>query len=292
MFELRSDRLRVAMEGAGEEYRRSRFDWSGIARQVILDGRHSFCAPEAYAPGSGSGGEGLMSEFGRHRQLGYASAPAGGEFARPGIGILAKEDDRPFNCFRDYATRPFRVRLERDSARALYISEAEPCGGYAFREEKEVSVRDNALAFRVRFINVGERAIETEEYAHNFLCIDGRPIGEGYGLSVDYAMGFSPTPPVALSADRTALRFTGPNAPPGFYLQTAAPAGAASHRWTLAHRPSGVRVSEEDDFEPLYFAIWGVRHVISPEVLISLEIPPGESRTWTRTYRFDSGVGE
>ncbi|NLG24863.1 MAG: hypothetical protein GX558_05870, partial [Clostridiales bacterium] len=71
MFDIRSSRLSVTLHEVGEIYTRSRFDWTGIAPQVTLDGRHTYCIAESPVPGRGTGGDGLCSEYGRHHSLGY-----------------------------------------------------------------------------------------------------------------------------------------------------------------------------------------------------------------------------
>jgi hypothetical protein len=47
-----------------------------------------------------------------------------------------------------------------------------------------------------------------------------------------------------------------------------------------------VQVREYDDFTPARVALWGTKHVASPEVYIDIDLEPGQSQTWTRRYEF------
>jgi hypothetical protein len=41
-----------------------------------------------------------------------------------------------------------------------------------------------------------------------------------------------------------------------------------------------------NDFRPARIALWGMRHVISPEAFIEVDIEPGSAQKWTRKYEF------
>jgi len=61
------------------------------------------------------------------------------------------------------------------------------------------------------------------------------------------------------------------------------PKGAA---WELVHQPSGVGVREWSDFQVSAIALWGLGHVVSPEVFIQIAVQPGETQCWSRRYEF------
>ena len=58
-------------------------------------------------------------------------------------------------------------------------------------------------------------------------------------------------------------------------------------RWTLTHRDSPVRVSEEVSRRPHRVVVWAVDHIVSPEVFCQFCLLPGQRETWTRTWTFD-----
>jgi hypothetical protein len=58
------------------------------------------------------------------------------------------------------------------------------------------------------------------------------------------------------------------------------------HSWDVYNHTKGVGIREFDDFKPARVALWGMRHVISPEVFIEINLKPGEEMRWTRKYEF------
>jgi hypothetical protein len=87
---IQSDRLKVEIAEPGGVYQGTRFDWTGFITQVTLDGKHTFCVPESYQPGHGTGGIGLCNEFGNEKPIAYDDAQPGETFPKLGIGLLAQ----------------------------------------------------------------------------------------------------------------------------------------------------------------------------------------------------------
>ncbi|MNW62067.1 hypothetical protein D3C74_401750 [compost metagenome] len=56
--------------------------------------------------------------------------------------------------------------------------------------------------------------------------------------------------------------------------------------WELRHKPSGAGVRESGDFAAERMALWGEKHVISPEVFVDISILPRHSKHWSRSYQF------
>ncbi len=54
--------------------------------------------------------------------------------------------------------------------------------------------------------------------------------------------------------------------------------------WKLAYLPGRIGVSEQGSFHTDAINLWGVGHVISPELFVRLNIAPGQSMAWRRTY--------
>lgn len=56
--------------------------------------------------------------------------------------------------------------------------------------------------------------------------------------------------------------------------------------WEIIHQPGRLGVRESGDFHPERIALWGERHVISPEVFADISILPRHSKDWSRSYQF------
>ncbi len=287
-WEINTNRLCVHVARPGRIYRRARFDWTGFMTDVTLDDRHTFCSVESQNPLEGAGGVGLCNEFGIHEPVGYDDAAAGERFPKLGIGLLEKMDAAPYFFMRDYPIEPFACETQLSDNGIRFELSASPCHGYAARLVKTLSVAGNEIRMRYRLSNEGDRTLQTTEYAHNFLRLDGQAIGPEYELAFTTPMPF-------LRNDGSVWSDTGvltvQENPSVFYgLCEAVPAMEAVG-WTLRHRPSGLAVSEKLDARPVRIACWGMRHVISPELFHGIRLLPGEATEWTRTWTFRTHEG-
>lgn len=281
---LNSSRLKVEVSRPGEAYCGSRFDWTGLITQVTLDGRHTFCVPESLVPGQGSGGIGLCNEFGIHEPIGYEDAPVGGKFPKLGVGLLTRPDDKAYDFFRPYEVEPFTVRVDASTTRVTFTTEPNPCRGYAALLVKTLSVRDNRLRIDYRLENVGTKDLETTEYYHNFIGIDGYKVGPDYLLRLPYTIELPEAQAIFdIQGNEIRWRWTPEN---DFYGQLSGFGRGSEHRWEIRYEPTGVGVSETSHFQPERVALWGTTHVVSPEAFIKIAVAPGAVQTWSREYTF------
>jgi len=286
---LESSQLRVEVAEPGTRYRGTRFDWTALIIAVELDGRHRFCTSESLQPGAGSGGIGLCNEFGLGLPLGYDEAAPGEQFPKLGIGLLTRLDGAACDPMRTYPLAPFAMACERTARGARWTVEPRTCRGYAVRLGKELALEGAGLSLSYRLDNLGQRAIRTSEYNHNFIAIDGHPIGPDYRLATSApivalpgaagvavtAAGFSWSEEVSGARQFSARGLSAPGLDGGF-------------AWTLRHQPSGVEVSETIDRQPALIGLWGRAHVVSPELFIDIDLAVGASMEWRRDYRFSA----
>lgn len=271
----------------GTEYRGSRFDWNGFVKQVTLDGRHSFCVPESLTPGKGTGGCGLCGEFGIDEALGYEEAPIGGYFTKIGVGLLQKTGAGPYEFSGQYSVVPALSRVGRTGDSAEFMVCAPDCGGYAYEYRKDISLRENHLIISYFLKNVGTRAIRTTEYCHNFMGIDGLKVNGEYSLKLPFPAPISMEAVVGEFRESNGV-ITWPDTvmQRDFYCIIPDCRSNDTYSWELYNSRAGAGVRAAGDFQVYRFALWGFRHVISPETFIRLELEPGQSKTWARDYEF------
>lgn len=283
---LQNERLKVEIAYPGSAYKGSRFDWTGFITQITLDGRHTFCVPEQYEPGRGTGGSGLCNEFGLKDPVGYDDAKPGELFPKIGTGLLKRISGDPYNFFIKYEVEPFPVFATADGLNACFKVEPLECRGYAVRMQKTVSIAGNRLAIGYKLMNAGGRPIETSEYCHNFMGIDGHLVGREYCLSF----------PKSIKIHRTmgdfiheSDRILWPETPgTDFYGTIEAGFEDGPWKWQLVHLPSGTGVRETSHIKVSHCALWGSAHVVSPELFVAISLLPGETMEWTREYEFFS----
>lgn len=283
---ISSKRLKVTVSRPGTYYNGSRFDWTGFITQVELDNKHSFCVPESLKPGKGTGGAGICNEFGINGAIGYDEAGLGGKFPKLGVGLLTRKDGAPYFFAEDYEVEPFNVNISCAGSWVEFVTEPVDCNGYSAELKKVISVNDNKMIIDYRLKNAGRKHIDTHEYCHNFIGIDGQLVGPEYSLKMPYGVELDDIPEAeTLKAEGNNITWKGRpekdfyNRPKGF--QKGKP-----HVWELIHMPSGTGVKEYSHLPASMVALWGTTHVISPEVFIDISIAPGEICEWSREYEF------
>lgn len=290
---LKSERLLLKVEEPGEYYTGSRFDHTGNITQITLDGRNTFCSTEikdGFNPQKN--GCGLYNEFGINRTVGYDDCPVGEKFLKIGVGLLTRADDKPYNFFVPYEVKPFKTLFESDTQQIRFTVMPENCRGYSVKLIKSITLSANSFAIEYTLENTGTRRIQTNEYVHNFISVNQSPVTTGYALSVpcriieESGMYESVNPEKAVSLNDRTLSFN--FVPSGdFFFSPLTEFRTNTGEWMLTDERSGVLIRETTDFIPELMNIWGTGHVISPELFIKIDIMPGETLQWQRTYELD-----
>ena len=267
-----------------------RFDRTGFITQVTLKEKNrTYCAYELDAPHPDAGG-GLCGEYGIMRPIGYKDAEVGEWFPKLGVGLLRKPDDKPYNFFRDYDRLPFEILTDIGEHEARYIVLPKPHRGYALSMEKTVTLKDNTVTLHYLVSNCGEQPVDTHEYVHNFLRVDQYPVGPDYTLRLNFPFetieNESGYDPAVVRFDGDVLKW-GAAPAKAFYFRMKPQLSGTAAGWELRHEPSGACVVEEVSAPLEMAAIWGVGHVVSPELFVTLRLAPGETASWTRKYRFE-----
>ncbi|WP_339801946.1 hypothetical protein MKY19_08350 [Paenibacillus sp. FSL R5-0744] len=290
-YRLSNGVLSVDIADIGEDYKGTRFDWTGFITQVTLEkGNHTFCVPESLKEGEGTGGSGICNEFGISRAIGYDEAPIGGWFPKPGIGLLQKLDSQSYSFHNKYPLTPFAVDMEVRDDSITYTVQPMESNGYAMLLTKTISIKDDQLKIAYELHNKGDKPIQTEEYIHNFVGIDGLNIGSDFELRL--SNGLKVVEPESQYTNNllevSGNTLTWSEEPDrSFYCKLSGWGGPeAEFNWELVHKPSGTGVRESGDFPVARMALWGERHVVSPEVFVNISLLPHESKSWSRTYHF------
>ena len=314
---LENERLKVEIAKPGTVYAGSRFDWTGFITQVYLDKKHTFCAYEDRVPGNGSGGIGICNDFGLNKPIGYDEAAVGENYLKVGLGNVKKlEAPKAFiHMVGHEITEKAEITWENDDTSVSFHAVNPDCRGYRTDLKKKISIDGNRLRIDYTLKNIGAKTIDTEEYTHNFLAIDGKPLGKGYQVDVAFeadnqgreelgamltmAPMIMPGVPVGMHRDVLALgvedngmalenhRLTFGDAVIGqFYARGNTVDNSGAH-FRLTELSSGAYIEESDSFEAPYMALWGTADCIAIEAFHNITLLPGEETSWTRTYTFD-----
>lgn len=282
---LANERLNAEIALPGTYYKGGRFDWNGFVTQVTLDGAHTFCAPESLIEGHGSGGRGLCGEFGIYEPVGYDEAPVGGCFPKIGVGNIMKCDESGYDFFKKYDFSPYGATIEK-SENSIGFHMPVNCNGYSLLYEKKITLEGCRLKAGYFLKNIGKKAVSTTEYCHNFIRIDGERVGRGYVLSLPHMPSVDGLPPETELCGHNAVAWKDEGWEGAFYCVIGRFKPGDGCSWDICNWIKGAGVREYDDFEPVRFALWGMRHVISPEAFVGISLKPGEELKWTRSYEF------
>ena len=298
MITIKSNRLRVDIAEPGEAPNTThRFDRAGFITDVILDGSTWYCASE---PGNldhpPTGGRGLCNEY--HFDV-SEEAEIGGYFPKLGIGLFQKEGDEKYIRFKRYKNvKLFPVSFKAAPDSVVFTTEPEICMGYAVSRNKVVKVYDNCLQVETEVKNTGEKEMTINEYNHNFVSISGMALGPDYTLEFPTLKQTSPEKVAIEGTDGSQLTVFGDGRnftytqfnPQAATFRPDIPSAdpGKTFSWRLSNSAAKASIEEILDFMPSRAIVWAVDHMISTEVFITFTIKPGESKKWSRLWKFNA----
>ncbi len=274
----------VVLAPESPEYARTRFNHSAFVRDVIYQGVH-FGQKEQLDPEKISTmGAGLCCELICPEV--EEAVPVGEEYLKPGVGYVQRME-KPWFFTDNPPCRPLETIVTAQSDRILFVTETEQVGGYAYRECRMLKAEGNALTLTVHFENQGEKALNMMEYCHNFISLGELRTGNKHHLALPCVKDPQPDPEKShLLAEADGVTWPGTGS--GFFQVFEDVQKVDGPAWRLTHEESALAISETVDFTPVKLTVWGLEHVISPEVFLRVSIAPGESADWTRVWRFEA----
>ena len=296
-MELKNHRLSIIVADPAA-IETQRFDRTALIEQVVLDGKYTFCTPEQVLPGRRTTfGMGLAGEF--VLEGAAEQAKAGELFVKPGVGLMEQLADKaPYDIWKNYPLRPLPVIARQQEDSVVFTQEPARAGGYGIRIQKTLSLRENRLVMDIQAENIGEKPYTLREYQHNFLSLEGKPVGPGYELEIPcdrtlreitrktLRQGDEIVLPSAVRVEESRVIWEDDLSGKVMYHRSDDIAPDAPHRWTLRHRESGCSVSEEACFCPSRMDIWAVEHCICTEFYFCAFLSPGERAVWRRVWTF------
>lgn len=298
---LSSPRLQASIQVPGSIYASSRFDWSSQVVSLLLDGTHEFLTREE-ADGSlpDRRGHGLATEFGIRTPIGYGDCPLGGYFPKIGAGWLPR---KTLDAYNFYPHEPdmdsLDWELDFDGHSARFSTTAGKRRGYGWNLSRYWEVNDCTLVNTVILENTGSLPLQTDEYAHNFIQLAKQGPGPDWSLETSFALQDAPGAwggwdCIQYQAGSTGLGFNS-KAREQFgsgllaSLQRSPLLGSCPW-WKLKDSSSGLWIQEQLSVPAKSFELWGAPHVFSPELFVLVNLAPGESASWERSYQLGLDV--
>ena len=282
---LKNDRLTVEIMRPGEEYRGGRYDWTGMTRQITLDGKHTFLQNEA--PES-MGGRGLSGVWEFRNEDFFKECDLGGQFPIMGVGLCMRFSP-VFDRAENFMINPFlrSVNVREDGCYVSFDTQPMMCAGRAMRQFKEMWIEGNSLFLRQTIKNVGTRRLELQEFNHNFMCFDGHPVDRSYKLSPCY----KPVPDVRrglFGIENDGLRVIElDKATNAAAVKIDGFEGMPQHFMKISNEDNGLSVEVFEEFPVTRVYSWFCPGAFCCETFFDADMDPGEEKTFTRKYTFN-----
>lgn len=268
-------------------YRATRFDWSGVIGSVKYKGHEYFgywkkTHDPLYHEDLAGPVEGFIEPG-----LGYEEAKPGEGFVRIGVGILEKEDEPEYNWQKTYKILDHgQWIIDHGKDWITFIHKVQTDFGYAYAYTKTIRLKNDGFVIEHTLDNLGEKAIETDQFNHNFFMIDGESSGKAFQLSFPYEIqsGDDPKDYVELKGKELTFINDIESGDHVFLALEGYGEEVADHQVKVLNRKSGAGVSFSVD-KPLHrMVFWACETTLSPENFIWISVKPGETERWTSTY--------
>ena len=286
---LKNDILEIVIDLPNENYKFSRFDWTGQIVSVKLRGIYVSVDESPNDQNIETQGRGLFNEFDIESPQTFGATDIGEQFHKIGIGQLTKELAN-YDFLYPYPVHPALFHVERYDDSINITCDSESPHGLSYILQKSISLDENQLIIEYLLKNSGTATIQTTEYTHNFLGISGHAIGPDYELHLPFfikqhSLAEYVNPGKAVQINQNSFTFNQTPHDP-FFFSNLSGDQLVPATWTLYHKNSGIVISERCDFRTHKINLWGMGHVISPEIFHHIHVPTGQSRSWKRIYTF------
>jgi len=284
---LKNKTLEIHVDHPLENYKGSRFDWTGKIVSLKFQNMELSGVENPHAENEQYLGKGFYNEFGIDFALGFDAAPIGGWFHKIGVGLLKKEDT-PYHISKSYDIKPAEFKITSKANRLLIHCTSEIINGYGYILKKEFVLQDTGFTIHYGVQNTGEHPIITDEYVHNFTAINKAPIGPNYILHFPFQLQpsrFEETvnPEQKVAIGETDITFKAEPSVPFFFSNLSGDETALA-QWELIDLKSKIGMTETCSFKTNKVNVWGAPHVICPELFFKIALQPGEATEWSRDY--------
>ena len=128
---IKNNTLEVAIDTPLENYKGSRFDWSGKISSIKFENLPLTTIEDTSSKDVNFLGKGLYNEFGITSPVGYNETPMGGWFHKIGIGLLKKEH-KDYLFHRNHLIKPARFDIAYEDQKIIIICKSELVNGYSY----------------------------------------------------------------------------------------------------------------------------------------------------------------
>jgi hypothetical protein len=285
-------------------YRGTRYEWSGMIRQLVFDG-HTFFMPrhdqQPHDPTHPDHGMSLAEEFRMGSRTSFSSSAyyqsyyetkPGETFVVIGIGRLKKPDDEPYEFGGPYpVVDPGKWTVAHEERRVTFTHELSDPSGYRYRYSKVMELISGKpeLVISHSLENLGTQIIHAFQYCHNFFAIDHMKIGSDYQVELPFVAEFKRETSPILSIEGKTIKLLGDLKGRWGSLVEGYGRSIAENRCLIRNTKAkaGVEITGDSPIEGFFF--YADESALCPEIMVNIFLKPGERQHWRRSYRFFAG---
>lgn len=274
-------------DAANGYYRSTRFDWSGVVRDLRCRG-HRYVAPwqTRHDPLRHDGLTGPVDEF---TPVGYERARPGEEFLKIGVGTLRRFSEDPYDRFRLHeivnpGIRETITARDRVEFRHRLLSDEY---GYDYRKTLRLTP-EPGLRIEYALKNLGPAILSGYVYNHNFFTLDRMTTGP----ETEIRFPFRPSGTWREAYDcveltRDGIRFNRElRRGEVVFMGDLHSPDPATRRYEFSIRNlrtgAGIRTSGSGELSHMVF--WAHANVACLEPYTSFQVFPGETGVWQINY--------
>lgn len=268
-------------------YRATRFDWSGIIGSVQYKGHEYYGYwknsqdPSFHEDLTGPA-EGFIAPG-----PGYNEAKTGGKFIRIGVGIIEKPNEDRYAMFSTYKILDHGTwKTEQGKDWISFSQTVNSDFGYGYVYTKTIRLKNDGFLIEHSLENTGEKALETDQFNHNFLMIDKKQSGPPFKIIYPYEISTADDMKGFFEIDGNELKFIKKvDEQSNVFLNINGYSNNVSdHRVTVVDEDTGAGMTFSVD-KPLYrMAFWACKTTLCPENFIWISAAPGKTEHWTSDY--------
>lgn len=280
MIELKEGDLRLVISRPGTYYQGTRFDHAGVFRMISKGG---FVFADEWFDGNDPQTHdhvcGPSEEF---VTVNFDGVAPGGTFVKPGVGLLRRPDDAPYDWFRLYEIADEGRRSESVSGHEAEFRQVLD-GFYDYVKTIRI-LSDSSFGIYHRMTWLAEKPLEGYFYNHNFFTFSGAQTGPL--RKVDFPFhpeGHWRSHYSSVSLNDRGICFTAEPDLPCVYMGDLHSAdGSTPYAFRISEGSRAVEVRGSGNLDHLVF--WANRRVACPEPYMPVGMKKGDTQHWHVTY--------
>lgn len=247
-------------------------------------GKDYLFSPVEHNPLKDNGG--LAMEFDpRTQPPGFTEAKMNDGFVKIGVGVLKKNREKyHFRFDYDLINRP-KTNVEWSDKEAIFNQVCEGVNGYAYKLWAKVSVAVDTITIDYKLTNSGKKPFMTENYAHNFFLFDGQAVGPGYTITFPYGYQATHLEAKKEHEQKGRILHFKKEIPKAVNIRVFPPENYQGANSLTVKQENGMSIKAVTSIPGNYTAVHASKKYLCPEQFVKIELTPGETKEWTRTYK-------